>query len=219
MIVLTEIRACASTVGFGDLLADVRAEFVDLEPSVPVGSDQVPLLWLHGRDQESISRELSESDVVETAVQVEDGGTRGLYWIEWADSDPVLSAIREVGGLLRGGAGDRTDWQFSIQFRDPDDFTAFKQTCADSSVEVTLDRVKYGKTEEGADDTLTPEQREILQLAAHKGYFDVPRQCILDDLATELGISDQAASARLRRGFKRLVQEVPGANARAPVND
>lgn len=49
-------------------------------------------------------------------------------------------------------------------------------------------------------------QQEILHLASQRGYFDVPRQASLADLAEDLDVSSQAASERLRRGLDSLVE-------------
>ena len=52
---------------------------------------------------------------------------------------------------------------------------------------------------------LTPAQREILELALDRGYFAIPRETNLMELAEELGISDQAVNERLRRGTAKVV--------------
>ncbi|WP_409348397.1 helix-turn-helix domain-containing protein [Natronorarus salvus] len=46
---------------------------------------------------------------------------------------------------------------------------------------------------------LTEEQTEALTLATERGFFVVPREIDLQDLSTELGISHQLLSERLRR--------------------
>ena len=67
-------------------------------------------------------------------------------------------------------------------------------------------------TERGGDGlTLTPKQREALVVAIDRGYFDVPRRATLAEVAAELGVSDTAASQRIRRGCRELVR------AAAPV--
>jgi predicted DNA binding protein len=53
---------------------------------------------------------------------------------------------------------------------------------------------------------LTAPQRQALLLAAEYGYYDVPRNGTLTDIAGELDISEQAASQRLRRGTRALLE-------------
>lgn len=57
-----------------------------------------------------------------------------------------------------------------------------------------------------ADSLLTDRQRELLETAVRSGYFDVPRECTLAELAETVGIDKATASTVLRRGEARLVK-------------
>jgi predicted DNA binding protein len=59
-------------------------------------------------------------------------------------------------------------------------------------------------------DRLTARQRETLRLAHERGYFEIPREVTLDDLADELGVSNQAVSERLRRGCTHVIGDLFG---------
>lgn len=52
---------------------------------------------------------------------------------------------------------------------------------------------------------LTPRQRELLAAGLREGYFEVPRDCTLADLADAVGVDKSTASGVLRRGEARLV--------------
>ncbi len=58
----------------------------------------------------------------------------------------------------------------------------------------------------GTGELLTDRQREVLDAAIRKGYFEVPRDCTLAELADELGIDKSTASTVLRRGESRLLE-------------
>jgi predicted DNA binding protein len=74
-------------------------------------------------------------------------------------------------------------------------------------------------TEHGSDGlTLTPKQREALAVALDRGYFDVPRRSTLAEVAADLGISDTAASERIRRGCRELVRAAAPATAAGHQN-
>lgn len=65
----------------------------------------------------------------------------------------------------------------------------------------------YRETAPGREEfDVTAAQREALVSALEAGYFEVPRRIRLETVADELGISDNAASARLRRGTAALVR-------------
>lgn len=52
---------------------------------------------------------------------------------------------------------------------------------------------------------LTERQRELLETAVRSGYFEVPRECTLAELAAETGVDKSTASGIVRRGEARLV--------------
>lgn len=53
---------------------------------------------------------------------------------------------------------------------------------------------------------LTDRQREVLRAAIRKGYFEVPRDCTLAELAEDLSVDKSTASTILRRGESRLLK-------------
>ncbi|WP_440765996.1 helix-turn-helix domain-containing protein [Natronorubrum sp. DTA7] len=59
-------------------------------------------------------------------------------------------------------------------------------------------------TDSGA--LLTDRQRELLEAAIREGYFEIPRECTLAELAETLEIDKATASTTLRRGEAALVK-------------
>jgi predicted DNA binding protein len=55
------------------------------------------------------------------------------------------------------------------------------------------------------DSIMTERQQELLETAARKGYFEVPRQSTLGEVAESIGIDKSTASTVLRRGEAKLV--------------
>jgi hypothetical protein len=87
----------------------------------------------------------------------------------------------------------------------------FQAACEDAGVGLGLRRI-YSAADPDAGDPalddpigLTPARRETLLTALEVGYFAVPRETTLVELAAELGISDQAVSERLRRAQAKLL--------------
>lgn len=58
----------------------------------------------------------------------------------------------------------------------------------------------------GTDSLLTRRQRELLEAAVREGYFEVPRECTLAELADAVGVDKSTASTVLRRGEGTLVK-------------
>lgn len=59
---------------------------------------------------------------------------------------------------------------------------------------------------ESRSDVLTDRQRECLEVARRNGYFEVPRDCTLADVARELDVDKSTASETLRRGSARILE-------------
>lgn len=53
---------------------------------------------------------------------------------------------------------------------------------------------------------LTDRQREVLETALREGYFKVPRECTLEDLATSLDADKSTVSEVLRRGDAKILK-------------
>jgi predicted DNA binding protein len=65
------------------------------------------------------------------------------------------------------------------------------------------------------DSLVTARQRELLETAARKGYFEVPRQSTLAEVAEAVGVDKSTASTVLRRGEAKLVNWFLSAPERA----
>jgi len=57
------------------------------------------------------------------------------------------------------------------------------------------------------DTLLTERQRECLTVAQREGYFEVPRECTLAELAETLGVDKSTASETIRRGTARILSQ------------
>lgn len=75
-----------------------------------------------------------------------------------------------------------------------------------SDAEADLSRVRLAETSDDQKPRLTPEQRQALEAAYEAGYFDVPREIRLSELAADLGRSQGALSEILRRATRRLIE-------------
>lgn len=60
---------------------------------------------------------------------------------------------------------------------------------------------------EDEDPILTARQRECMTVALRRGYFEVPRDCTLAEVAAGLDIDKSTASETIRRGTARVLQQ------------
>lgn len=79
-----------------------------------------------------------------------------------------------------------------------DQFEAVEAALTDSGSEYDL--LSVVSTDGHDESLLTDRQRECLLVALRMGYFDVPRECTLEEVAAELGVNKSSVSDTIRRG-------------------
>ena len=84
-----------------------------------------------------------------------------------------------------------------------DDLDELRAVLDHSPLSYELDSL-VSRTE--GDPLLTERQREVIEAATRMGYFAVPRECTLAELADSLDVDKSTASTVLRRGQQRIVE-------------
>lgn len=202
MSVIAELTVPADQFALGDLLEGGRGPGIRLDSMAGRDGMEVPYLWVASQDAAIVEETLAQSPAVEEVRVLDEVGDETLFRVTWAGAvDGVVDAIHRTEAVVLDGEGRGEDWLFRLRFPHYGDLSAFYRTLADRGVTVGLegvhDRLDSSPTREI---DLTPEQREALLLALEEGYFDVPRETTLVELAAMLDISDSAVSQRIRRG-------------------
>lgn len=210
MTVTITLTVGADAFALQETLADHADVTVRIERVVPLGETLCPFVWVSGGDADAIERSLrADRDVrsVRTLSTVDD---ETLYRIEWKEGfDGLARSVVESSGTLLDAVATGGDWQLTLRFDEHEQASSFHRLVAEYDVPMTIDAI-HNPAEGGsrvATTSLTDVQRESLLTAYERGYFDIPREITLSDLAEHLGISDTALSQRIRRGTKRLVGE------------
>jgi predicted DNA binding protein len=78
-------------------------------------------------------------------------------------------------------------------------------------ISVDVDRVgEYDSRHARVGDGLTDRQREVVAVAVDRGYYAVPREAKLDDLAAALDLSPSTVSDHLRKAEAAVMRRVVG---------
>ncbi|GAA0657687.1 helix-turn-helix domain-containing protein [Salarchaeum japonicum] len=151
---------------------------------------------------------LAGDDSVTNAVLLDDLDDRRLYRVQIsADHDTVLyPTYVELGAALVGLYSAPSGWRVEMRFPDRDALADFREVCGNGGVTFSLRRLYEGVDSDDDPEGLTDAQREALSVALSLGYFGVPRDATLADVADELGVSTQAASERVRRAIAALAE-------------
>ncbi len=206
MSVITEVSLPSGSFELGRVFREGTDARIELLQLVPTGGSLVPYFWVETDDATAFETTVRAHDRVDSLTVVDTGPERTLFQIEWAvERDPFLDAIVDHGLLIEAGTGTDESWRFQLRSTDRESLSAFQQTVRDHGLSVDIERVWTPSTTSMDRYGLTAKQREALQLAFTRGYFDVPRAVSLSDLGDELGITGQSFSRRLRRGESTLL--------------
>lgn len=183
----------------------VAAERVAAHGTVQV----MPCLWVTGGDFGTFDAALAADPTVERIIETEAFDDEAYYQVEWSDSvgEFVDALIDSEGSVLEAKASDGI-WDLRIRFASREQLDRFQEYLARHDHPFQLRNLfepRFPRQERGQ---LTGRQRDALVTAVEQGYYRIPRDVALDELAESLEISRQAASERLRRGIDQLVTSV-----------
>lgn len=209
MSVLATIDVAAEDFVFGGILTTNPGMHVRLESVVPLGSTFLPYVWAKDGSVDAVEAALRAEDDIESFRVVDTVDEEALIRVEWArDADGFLGVISETGATILEGEGGENTWRFHLRFDEDEDLTSFYRRCVEHGISIDLRRVSHpgiGRAG-GSGQGITDQQREALDLAFRRGYFEVPRKVTLTELANELDVSDTAVSQRIRRGLTALLE-------------
>lgn len=179
---------------------------IELERCVPFDGEPTPYLWVAGSDESTPVGQPTGVEGVESVAQA-DG--KQLVRTEWrAGRSDVFDALRASEATCLSGFRERDMWNLTLRFPSAASVSEWYRTCPESGDRVTVQRVQTGEPSRAARAArLTDPQRETLRTALETGYFSIPRQISLKELADRHGVSDAATSQRLRRGIESLLVE------------
>ena len=204
--VVVELRLPRDAFAFSELFhrrSDVR---IELEHIVPTQECSIPFIWVAAADPsflDTVTFDRSPIDSIEVLSKTEDGALCRIVWSSVTDG--IHGILTEQDLTLLDAVGNAEGWLFRIRFPDHESTTKFREACDDRSITYEVRRIYTVDEFPAKQYGLTDEQREALATAFASGYFRVPRETSLSELAETLDISPQAASGRLRRGLERML--------------
>lgn len=175
---------------------------------VDTGTDTEMLFWARNGDFEAFDAALEEDRTVSVSRSL-DVGDRRLYQVcltgEGFDVH-LYPVFVETVSLVGSATASHEGWHCEFYFADQSAVDRFVEACRERDIEFEVERVQGWRDDGHLEFGLTDTQRETLETALDVGYFEVPRENDLTELADRLGVSDTAASQCLRRGLSTLLR-------------
>lgn len=204
-LVVTEVSIPTDSFEVGNVLHDTEYR-IDLTQFVPVGESCIPYFWIETEETAAFEETVEADDRVASLTALDTSGSRTLYKIEWESvPDGFLAVAADHDLLVEDATGTEDRWQFRLRGPDRENLASFQQTLRDDDVPLHVHRIWNPADPGESPYGLTELQRETLELAFAEGYFDVPRNASLDDLADRLSVSRQSVSRRIRQGTHSLL--------------
>jgi hypothetical protein len=210
MSVVVEFMIPAEAFAFGAALSTDPPLKIEIERILQPNSVPVPYVWASQGAFDDFEGSVSTHESVRACTRLDETEERRLYRIDWdpADGD-LIKGIAETEGAILQASGAST-WTFQLRFPNEDRLSEFYSFVSGHDVALDVENVYVlaEQTRQTPAIDLTMEQREALTLAVRRGFYKVPRSITLADLAGDLGVSNQAASERIRRGTDRVLRPV-----------
>lgn len=208
MATVLEFSSPAAEFPLGSVFETVPAVTVELERLVPRGPLVIPYFWVYGAEAEDIEKAFQVHEGIESVKLIDSVDSEYLMRAEWEKGYfGVLSALSEANVVLLSGSGTKDGWDFEVRGENREAVSAFRTNCQDNDIPIEITAVHSLLPVQDDNYELTETQQEALVLAYERGYFNSPREVSLADVATELGITQQSLSSRIRRGHRRLISK------------
>jgi predicted DNA binding protein len=180
---------------------------------VAASGDEVVTPLIRFRFQESdfssLEAALADDPTVDECEVLARGTGEALCHVQWSSRVRLLvQMLTATDALVLSGAASQERWTFGLLFPTRDALSQLDRFCSEHNLSLDVSCVETWGGDGLNPAGMTDEQHEALTTAYELGYFKVPREIVLDDVATEIGISHQALSERLRRGHNTLIQRV-----------
>lgn len=185
---------------------------VELDLIQQVGTEpERPYLfvWARAEDLAEWEAAMAADETVGGVRRYAELDGEALYRMQITDAAEAVSypmwvdlGAEQLHARWSGGA-----WHVRMRFPDREALAACEVWCEEHDVAFDLRRIYADPARGRQVSVLTREQRTALRTARDMGYFEIPRDATMSDIADQLGVSSQAVSERLRRGYRVLVDE------------
>lgn len=202
---LTEV---ATTVSEATLTLDIQFNHGDRPPF---------LVTIQGSSRSVIENAFTAAFDVNTWTLVGQAGDTHRYQVLPALSfeDQLGDHLDDLAGLEALATADAIierievvpcGWRQTGWFANRETFSEFSSFWQ-RNAGFQLQRLTRHDEAEPPGDGLTDQQREALRIAYERGYFEIPREASLKEIAAELDIAASSVSERLRRAQTELLEE------------
>lgn len=221
MATFVEFELAAANAALDDVFDRLPSCYCRMEQTA---ASDVPGLWFGGVERSALESALEADPTVVAYSRVDAAGDEWLYEIRFAtdvcDIYEHGSVLFEEGGTILAASAARGTWSVRMRFPEHESATRTYRRFLERGVRVEVTSLRKRPNAGAQRLGLTTEQYEAIVIAIERGYYEVPREVSIQELADEFDISDQSVSERLRRAISRLLSaELDEVGARSRADD
>lgn len=181
---------------------------VEFEQFVPTNADSIPYLWTTGDNRETFEHTAATDPTVDQIDRIAafDQGT--LYRLDWGgldDDEDLFGWLRSNQATVLQSESLDGEWLLKLRLPSRDELGDLQRYRQNNEIHFRLVR-SFSMTEPKMGQfNISEKQREVLLTALETGYYEIPRDATLTEIAENIDISPNSASERLRRAQTNLL--------------
>jgi predicted DNA binding protein len=207
-IVVVDMKIPCDHIDLGRVLCGETDARITVTQFIPIGESVVPYLWAETAEPDTFEEQVRADEHVASLERLAGAEERYLYRIEWAQElDGLLTSFREHDLVVEQAVGTQDEWRFTFRGPNHENISSFANALEGHGITPTIESLRNIDSPDPDLLSMTDKQREAVELAFQQGYFSVPRETKLSELADQCNISRQSFSRRLTRGLGNLLEE------------
>jgi predicted DNA binding protein len=208
MSIIAEFSVKSEDFALYRSLTEAPHMIVEIEQVVATLEDKVmPYFWVSSGDHAEFKEAFQNDESVTDIACIDQIDKAILYRAEWTENvESIVYAYLKLGATILQAVGRDRNWELRMRFDDRDRLSQFEDYCEENDISFELNRLQEQEQPMAiAQYNLTTKQRETLVAALNSGYYEVPQDVSMSELADEMGISQQALSKRFHAAHKNLI--------------
>lgn len=158
-----------------------------------------PYVWAYADDFDALEAAFEDDPTVERMTVLTEMDEERSYQMAWAGPiEHLLMLLTDHEGTVTHAHGSEAGWDLRLLFPDHETLSQAHESVTEAGFSLDVQAGYTAEDERHRRYGLTETQRTTLVTALKSGYFTVPREVSLTDLAEQQDLSHQALSERLR---------------------
>lgn len=181
----------------------------ECEQVITSGDEAVmPLLWVRGAEENEVEQALEDDPTVDNVDLLTSLGDEQLYRMDWIGKvQLVLQILTNSKATIMDAHGSNEQWYLRVLYPSRDALSQTTEFGEEHGLTFTIETIREMDGDPEGRYGLTSAQHEALAQAVKSGYYQVPRENNLEEIAADLDISHQALSERMRRATQALIED------------